>query len=85
MSDLAICVIALAPVALTTGVPSAAPLARPRVPRAARAVVGGNKRRFKEKGFDLDLVYVTDSLIGMSVPAVGGMSLYRNPIDEGRP
>ena len=28
MSDLAICVIALAPVALTTGVPSAAPLAR---------------------------------------------------------
>ena len=45
-------------------------------------MVGGNKRRFTERDFDLDLVYITDSVIGMSVPAVGGMSLYRNPIDE---
>jgi len=48
----------------------------------ARHVVGGNKRRFQEDGFDLDLAYVTDTLIGMSVPAVGKTSLYRNPIDE---
>lgn len=43
----------------------------------ARHVVGGNKRRFREGGFDLDLVYVTESIIGMSVPAVlagGGSS-----------
>jgi len=41
-----------------------------------------SKRRFQEDGFDLDLAYVTDTLIGMSVPAVGKTSLYRNPIDE---
>ena len=49
---------------------------------AARHIVGGNKRRFRQSGFDLDLVYVTEKVIGMSVPAIGGMSLYRNPIDE---
>lgn len=53
-----------------------------RVGTTARHIVGGNKRRFQQSGFDLDLVYVTEQLIGMSVPAVGGMSMYRNPIDE---
>ena len=55
---------------------------KPRATPNVCAVVGGNKRRFREQGFDLDLVYITDTVIGMSVPAVGGMSLYRNPIDE---
>jgi PTEN phosphatase family protein len=48
----------------------------------ARHVVGGNKQRFQRDGFDLDLVYITEQLIGMSVPAYGQVSLYRNPIDE---
>ena len=52
------------------------------VKTAARLVVGGNKRRFIADGYNLDLCYVTDDLVGMSVPAVGGQSLYRNPIDE---
>ena len=49
---------------------------------AARLLVGGNKRRYNKDGFDLDLVYVTDTLIGMSVPATGHMAAYRNPVDE---
>ena len=53
-----------------------------RVNTTARHIVGGNKRRFQQSGFDLDLVYVTEQVIGMSVPAIGGMSMYRNPIDE---
>ena len=52
--------------------------------RAARLLVTRNKRRFEEAGFDLDLVYVTKTLIGMSVPAIGRTSIYRNPIDEVR-
>ena len=50
--------------------------------QAARHVVGGNKRRFNQDGFDLDLVYVNELLIGMSTPSVGGMAFYRNPVDE---
>jgi protein-tyrosine phosphatase len=49
---------------------------------AARLLVSGNKRRFQEEGFDLDLVYVTPDLIAMSLPGFGRESLYRNDGDE---
>uniref|UniRef100_A0A7S4QZI0 Phosphatidylinositol-3,4,5-trisphosphate 3-phosphatase n=1 Tax=Alexandrium monilatum TaxID=311494 RepID=A0A7S4QZI0_9DINO len=52
---------------------------------AARRITGENKRRFVdlEHDFDLDLVYITPRLIGMSVPASGAMTwLYRNPLQE---
>ena len=47
---------------------------------------GENKKRFVdlEQNFDLDLVYVCPQLIAMSVPAVGKLSLYRNPLTEVR-
>jgi hypothetical protein len=51
---------------------------------AARQKVSSNKRRFVDldNGFDLDLAYVTDRLIAMSVPATGVAQLYRNPLRE---
>ena len=45
-------------------------------------LVSGQKRRFTEGGFDLDLAYVTPRLIAMALPATGGERLYRNPMSE---
>lgn len=50
-----------------------------------RRTVGRNKKRFvsAEHGFNLDLVYITPQLIGMSVPAARGCArVYRNPLTE---
>ena len=46
--------------------------------------MSGNKLRFFDpvQGFDLDLSYITPSLIAMSVPSSGGTALYRNPMPE---
>ena len=55
---------------------------------AMRHAVGRNKMRYidLENSFDLDLAYISQinkkSLIVMSVPAVGHVSLFRNPIWE---
>jgi len=51
---------------------------------AARRITGENKMRYVdiENGFDLDLTYITDSLIAMSVPATGWVQAFRNPIGE---
>ncbi|CAL8093729.1 unnamed protein product [Calicophoron daubneyi] len=53
-----------------------------RLIRAARRTVSENKRRYSDGQFDLDLSYITDSIIGMSFPSTGLMSLYRNPMSE---
>lgn len=50
--------------------------------KGARLMVSENKRRYRQDGFDLDLVYVTDRIIAMSYPSSGKMSWYRNPIQE---
>lgn len=50
--------------------------------KGARLMVSENKRRYRQDGFDLDLVYVTDRIIAMSYPSSGKMSWYRNPIKE---
>ena len=45
-----------------------------------RTAVSQNKRRYVRNGFDLDLTYITDRVIAMSAPALGGYSAYRNDI-----
>ncbi|KAJ7997568.1 hypothetical protein DPEC_G00230350 [Dallia pectoralis] len=50
--------------------------------KVTRRMVSENKRRYQKDGFDLDLTYVTDRVIGMSFPSSGKQALYRNPIRE---
>ncbi|KAK7042977.1 Telomerase protein component 1 [Paramarasmius palmivorus] len=49
-----------------------------------RRLVSGNKARYKDDEFELDLVYLTPRLIIMGYPASGLESLYRNPRGEVR-
>ncbi len=44
--------------------------------------MSGQKNRFKQEDFDLDLTYITPRIIAMSYPASGLESIYRNPITE---
>jgi phosphatidylinositol-3,4,5-trisphosphate 3-phosphatase and dual-specificity protein phosphatase PTEN len=48
-----------------------------------RKLVSGNRRRFVEDDYSLDLTYITPGrIIAMSYPASGFESVYRNPIDK---
>ena len=47
-----------------------------------RELVSGKKNRYKENGFNLDLTYVCNRIIGMSFPASGIEKTYRNDIQE---
>ncbi|EOD23122.1 hypothetical protein EMIHUDRAFT_195717 [Emiliania huxleyi CCMP1516] len=53
--------------------------------RRLRGLVSGSKQRFRRDGFDLDLTYVTPTLLALGLPASGLLEpLYRNPLSEVR-
>lgn len=43
-----------------------------------RKIVSGKRRRLVKDNFNLDITYITDRIIGMSFPASGIESMYRN-------
>jgi protein-tyrosine phosphatase len=56
---------------------------RYKVVGATQRLVSQNRRRFKDDEFDLDLTYVTNGIIAMSLPAHKKKDrLYRNNIDD---
>lgn len=50
--------------------------------QAIRDLVSGNRRRFADEEFNLDLTYITPQIIAMSYPSSGLEGIYRNPIDK---
>lgn len=47
-----------------------------------RAQLSGDRKRFKEDGFDLDLAYVTNQIIAMSDIAIGYDAILHNPLKK---
>ena len=47
-----------------------------------RSLVSKQKRRWDADGFNLDLTYITDSIIAMGFPSEGTEGLFRNPLSE---
>jgi len=56
-------------------------LLRGKVRVLMQKTVSGNKRRFMDKEFDLDLTHIADRLVAMALPCVAGAA-YRNDIRD---
>lgn len=50
--------------------------------RFAKHLVSKKKRRYREKGFDLDLSFITDNVIAMGFPSSGTEAWYRNSMKD---
>ena len=49
-----------------------------------RKLVSGNRRRFVDDDFSLDLTFITPQIIAMSYPSSWPESTWRNPVDKVR-
>ena len=49
-----------------------------------RKIVSGKRNRFKDESYNLDITYVTKRVLGMSFPASGVETMYRNNINDVR-
>ena len=47
-----------------------------------RKLVSGNRRRFVDDDYSLDLTFITPQIIAMSYPASWPESNWRNPVDK---
>jgi len=47
-----------------------------------RKIVSGNRKRFKDPQYNLDITYITNRILGMSFPATGFEKMYRNNIND---
>jgi phosphatidylinositol-3,4,5-trisphosphate 3-phosphatase and dual-specificity protein phosphatase PTEN len=47
-----------------------------------RKIVSGKRNRFKDDTYNLDITYVTKRVLGMSFPASGVETMYRNNIND---
>ena len=47
-----------------------------------RKLVSGNRRRFVDDNFSLDLTFITPQIIAMSYPSSWPESTWRNPVDK---
>ena len=47
-----------------------------------RKIVSGKRNRFKDDSYNLDITYVTKRVLGMSFPASGVETMYRNNIND---
>ena len=46
-----------------------------------RKIVSGQRKRYQDEQYDLDITYITSRVLAMSYPASGMlMQTYRNPI-----
>eukprot|EP00493_Phyllostaurus_siculus_P027164 UN27510 len=50
-----------------------------KAPKSLRNTVRQNKQGYRDAKYDLDLVYITDNIIAMSIPGDGARALFRNP------
>ena len=48
----------------------------------ARGLVSKKKIRYKDKGYDLDLTYITPHIIAMGYPSLGTEAYYRNKMED---
>lgn len=55
-----------------------APAVRVDMAKFVRRVVSQTRRRTQEDGFDLDLTYITPTLVAMAFPGTGTTAFYRN-------
>ena len=47
-----------------------------------RKIVSGNRRRFEDSQYNLDITYITNRILAMSFPASGFEQMYRNNITD---